>query len=286
MIVGWENRSDLPDVDRLETETPGKCETSENLLSTQELREKFELLFPTEVGIPDGTDVAEAVPLGEKPSDRGIVLGDGTVITLPPPICETSQGQNNLYSVADIFERAKADKELKQNVLSWLKESYPDLEKQWKRGEGKNDGVSLEERKQLVREFVSGLAETMGVTIDHIEFDKMPDNCYGSCELNRPLLHINEKFLKSPSDPSFALDNLLNTSVHELRHQYQKEAVSDPTRSCASPAQIEAWKKNFLPGNYVLAKEDYLGYRMQPVEKDAFDFADDIIRKLKSEVDK
>ena len=152
MIVGWENRSDLPDVDRLETETPGKCETSENLLSTQELREKFELLFPTEVGKPDGIDVAEAVPWGEKPSDHGIVLDDGTVITLPPPICETSQGQNNLYSVADIFDRAKADKELKQNVLSWLKESYPDLEKQWKRGEGKNDGVSLEERKQFVRE--------------------------------------------------------------------------------------------------------------------------------------
>lgn len=286
MIVGWENRSDLLDVDGSETETPAKGETSENLPSAQELRKKFEMLFPTETGTLDGVNIAEAVPLGENPLERNIVLGDGTVITLPLSISETSQGQNSLDSVADIFDRAKSDKELKQNVLSWLKESYPDLEKQWKRDEGKNDWLSLEERKQFVREFVSGLAETMSVTIDHVEFDKMPDNYYGSCELNRPLLHINEKFLISPSDPSFALDNLLNTSVHELRHQYQKEAVSDPTRSCASPAQIEAWRKNFLPGNYVLAKEDYLGYRMQPVEKDAFDFADEIVRKLKSEVDK
>ena len=286
MIVGWENRSDLLDVDSPETETPAKGETSENLLSAQELREKFEMLFPTEAGTSDGVNIAEAVPLGGNPLERSIVLGDGTVITLPSSISETSQGQKSLDSAADIFDRAKSDKELKQNVLSWLKESYPDLEKQWKRDEGKNDWLSLEERKQFVREFVSGLAETMGVTIDHVEFDKMPDNCYGSCELNRPLLHINEKFLKSPSDPSFALDNLLNTSVHELRHQYQKEAVSDPARSCASPAQIEAWRKNFLPGNYIPAKEDYLGYRMQPVEKDAFDFADEIVRKLKSEVDK
>lgn len=288
MIVGFENRLYPEDKDDLETKVPTRDTSPESIPSTRSLCDKFEELFLRKADESEVLERKITVPLEKSDPDRNIrqpiILSDGTSITLPSIDADKTQGESE--SVPDIFNRANAEAKLKRSVLFWLKENYPNIEKQWECSAGKNGWIELEKRKHLVIEFVSGLSETMDVTVGKVKFDKMPNNCYGSCELNRPVLHINEEFLKSPSVPAFALDNLLDTVIHELRHQYQKEAVADPDRFCASPAQVEAWRENLAEGNYILASEDYLGYRMQPVEKDAFAFAEEMIQKFKKEVEK
>ena len=288
MIVGYENHLYPKDKDDLKTEVPVRDTSSERLPSTRNLFDKFEELFSQGTNESSVFERRTTIPLEESVSDRNIsqsvILSDGTSITLPSTDVGKTQGKSE--SVSDIFNRINAETKLKRNILSWLEENYPNLERQWECSVGKNGWIDLEKRKHLVREFVSGLSETMDVTVRKVKFDEMPNRRYGACEADRPVLHINEKFLRSPSVPAFTLDNLLDTVIHELRHQYQKEAVADPERFCASPAQVEAWRENFKKGNYILATEDYLGYRTQPVEKDAFAFAEEMIQKLKKEVEK
>jgi hypothetical protein len=77
----------------------------------------------------------------------------------------------------------------------------------------------------------------------------------------------------------------LRTYAHEFRHSYQYEQahraeiphfrnlVDDRTKA-------EDWSENLEPGAYRQPESDFDAYRSQPVESDANQFAEDLVRKV------
>lgn len=67
------------------------------------------------------------------------------------------------------------------------------------------------------------------------------------------------------------VEEVVNTVVHEGRHAYQDYAVQHP--ETASPEQVEAWSENRK--NYLdVERYGQELYQAQPLEADAFSFAD------------
>ena len=57
---------------------------------------------------------------------------------------------------------------------------------------------------------------------------------------------------------------------HESRHAYQHEQAKNPAEA-NNPEQAQEWKENHA--NYITPEQDYDGYKNQPVEKDANEYA-------------
>jgi hypothetical protein len=76
------------------------------------------------------------------------------------------------------------------------------------------------------------------------------------------------------------LGGLLDTVTHEMRHNLQHEAVENPERFPDIPRDVIAsWAVNFQDGNYIRYSDDPRGYNDQPVEADAWSFAEETLRR-------
>lgn len=77
-------------------------------------------------------------------------------------------------------------------------------------------------------------------------------------------------------DPSVAL----KTYIHEFRHSYQAEQTLRLQKPqfinlVEDPDEAQAWQHK-----YIYPTENYDGYLQQPVEKDARDFADKLVKQV------
>lgn len=85
-------------------------------------------------------------------------------------------------------------------------------------------------------------------------------------------VRINNRLLQNGS-----YEDVMEVLVHEMRHAYQHEAIRNPQDSSTSNSTLKDWQQNF--DHYIDPRKgngSYDDYRNQPVEKDAFSFADDI----------
>ena len=77
-------------------------------------------------------------------------------------------------------------------------------------------------------------------------------------------------------EDSSSLKQLLDTTTHEMRHQFQTEAVANPERYPDIPQEtIETWRENC--NNYIDPTYDLEGYINQPIERDANAFAEEVL---------
>ena len=74
-----------------------------------------------------------------------------------------------------------------------------------------------------------------------------------------------------------AVDEFVNTIVHEGRHAYQDYAIQNPG-FVSDEGTVNSWADNRVPGHYLFA-EDYGQeiYMAQPLEADAWRYADRVI---------
>ena len=92
--------------------------------------------------------------------------------------------------------------------------------------------------------------------------------------INNDELVINTKRGKRHCKEVFdANAQLMDTVFHETFHAYQIDVLMHPDKH---PDECRAlqWKTNMLKGNYYSLEEDFLRYRIQHVEKSAFDHAE------------
>lgn len=80
-------------------------------------------------------------------------------------------------------------------------------------------------------------------------------------------------------DPAAALE----TYAHEFRHSYQREQVNVHNKpqfinQVDDPVQADEWSRNFQ--DYKRPEEDFDAYWNQPVEQDARDFAEELVRRV------
>lgn len=84
---------------------------------------------------------------------------------------------------------------------------------------------------------------------------------------------LNSEYLKDNDDAVLTI--LLNTIIHESKHARQWDAVAGRADFGYSKNLIDSWRKNFY--NYISSAESDEGYMKQPVELDAWMFAEGII---------
>lgn len=74
--------------------------------------------------------------------------------------------------------------------------------------------------------------------------------------------------------------NFIDTIVHEERHAVQHRVIREPGFWQIDEERRTAWARNTPPPNkrYIRASVDIRRYRTQPVERDAFTFADLALR--------
>jgi hypothetical protein len=97
-------------------------------------------------------------------------------------------------------------------------------------------------------------------------------NGYGECDINNQRVVLNHLHLLRDRP----VDEIVNTVIHEGRHAYQYFAVTHAGVLSDTPV-VASWAENLAPGNYLNAEQ--FGqelYESQPVELDAWDYADRI----------
>lgn len=68
------------------------------------------------------------------------------------------------------------------------------------------------------------------------------------------------------------LSDLRDTVLHETYHAYQHQCVQGMVQH-SNPLEVEIWRENFKPENYISPQENFIGYFNQPVEVSAREFA-------------
>lgn len=109
----------------------------------------------------------------------------------------------------------------------------------------------------------------------------MPEGLLGAHSDSEYMTKLNREILRIRDG-----DEALNTYCHEFRHAYQHEMAirydSIFKHLCHDEASAAKWSENLAPGHYISYEQDPEGYQNQPVEKDARDFADRILERVKT----
>jgi|GEM_PF-2377057 uncharacterized protein YukE len=131
--------------------------------------------------------------------------------------------------------------------------------------------ASLEERKKMAIAFQTFIIGSYGipVSLEVIDIeDPIGKDAQGYYDPVTGVVTIDIDNLMS-NNPL----EVLNTVAHETRHSVQHYLVNHPEERPKemSEEKVNAWKENFE--NYLTPEDDFEGYRKQPVEKDARDFA-------------
>jgi len=120
--------------------------------------------------------------------------------------------------------------------------------------------------------------------------ERIPENHHGAYSDERWTMTVNERLLDS-DDPAAALE----TYLHEYRHSYQRlevERLDSPIRPDNLESAME-WEANLRLEGYKGAPDDHLAatdrvryeelfreYEEQPVERDAREFAREIVERV------
>lgn len=129
------------------------------------------------------------------------------------------------------------------------------------------EGLSNQERLEALQTLESKLAEIQGRDPVPVFATETPGK-NGSYDPETRSITLNMEQL---SDPKARL-NLIDTIAHEGRHAYQHWAVEHPGFH-PNDKEVEAWRENMKPGNYVDGSKDGLmAYRLQPIEADAWKY--------------
>lgn len=142
------------------------------------------------------------------------------------------------------------------------------------------NNASMEERKEILKDYVKELSEIMGLSIDEVDFfDSEPKDGYvknGFYSKRNNSINVNEWMMDNRS-----CDDIYSTMAHEMRHAYQNAVCENPDKFAVTEETVEKWKKSFdeykTSSGFMedgMTKEDaYEAYRNQEVEKDARQFA-------------
>ena len=129
----------------------------------------------------------------------------------------------------------------------------------------------LEGRCEVAYQFYDGIKQKMNIDAN-LSFDPtMAPRELGNFNPDNNTIKLNSNYLENPD-----CKDLLNTLLHESRHAFQHCCVKHPESCDVSPKVIEAWKEN--QKHYIRPEDDFVAYENQPIEKDANDFADSVMK--------
>ena len=126
------------------------------------------------------------------------------------------------------------------------------------------DNMSPEQQKEAVSELRDCVADDLGLqekpTVKYYNNDD--DTDFGGYSPSENAIYINEHNMGDAKETA-------DTIAHESRHCWQHEIADN-----SDNPQAQAFKENF--DDYIRPEDDYRGYRNQPVEADAREYAKNI----------
>ena len=129
----------------------------------------------------------------------------------------------------------------------------------------------LEGRCEIAYQFYDGIKQEMDIDAK-LSFDptmaRKELGCYNPANNT---IRLNANYLETPD-----CKDLMNTLLHESRHAFQHRCVKHPDSCDVSPKVIEVWKDN--QKHYIRPYDDFVAYENQPIERDANDFADSVMK--------
>lgn len=147
------------------------------------------------------------------------------------------------------------------------------------------NNASVDERKQMLNDYIKEIAAIMGIDITSVDFTySEPSGTtvnFGTFHPDYKSISINEWVIENGDANGWDSFGLVSTVVHEMRHAYQHEVVNNPDKYVVTDETREAWEKSiaeykskrgFMAEGYG-ENEAYKKYRDQTIEKDARKFA-------------
>ena len=136
--------------------------------------------------------------------------------------------------------------------------------------------MSLDEKSAKLNEYYLRAGENLGIDTKGVIVEPMPCETPGMLSLGYNsgdgYIHLNADVLDDPSQ----LGQVLDTATHEMRHQFQNDALAAPNNFSDIPQEVlKAWDyemKHYINPNY-----DFQGYYEQAIECDARDFAEEVL---------
>ncbi|MCD8107341.1 MAG: hypothetical protein LUE20_05195 [Oscillospiraceae bacterium] len=134
------------------------------------------------------------------------------------------------------------------------------------------ENLSDDERIGYINEYLDKAGETLGIEVgDVIIEDLQAKYGEGTMGMNNGDGNVYIDITRLDD-----LEDLLTTTTHEMRHQFQKEVMENPDAFPGiSDETIEQWEYEY--SNYIKPGYDYEGYYNQAIEADARAFADEVV---------
>lgn len=167
--------------------------------------------------------------------------------------------------IADLFENRRYNKK------------YQEFVKWWK-------NRTLEERKQYLQSLQERMADRYGMPRVLVVIDDLPDSANGDAKgVNIGGVVMVDVDNLNTDDPW----RLIETTFHETRHEYQREAIANYKNNGQIPEgmtqhQVEKWV--YENDNYIGGEDSFKDYYNQAIEKDAREFGNDVMKDVLSEM--
>jgi len=161
-------------------------------------------------------------------------------------------------------------------VFGQYDDSFADFSSKWEK-------MSKEERLGVISNIYDDLASKYGLEKVPINVEDLPDKKIWFFTWSDSKGQYRGDQIQIDIDNLLSNDgrDLLDTVVHEIRHQIQhlsailfrENGDTATLPSGVSLEQARLWSENFKTENYIEPQDDYQGYRDQPIEQDARNFA-------------
>lgn len=137
------------------------------------------------------------------------------------------------------------------------------------------ENLSVEERTAYLNEYYAEAGQALGIDTKGVyTADLYEMYGYGTQGVNcgDGYLGIDIRLVADSSQ----LEELLNTTTHEMRHQLQTDALKNPDAFPDIPQEtLDQWEYEFT--NYVDPSYDFEGHQNQAIETDARAFAEEVV---------
>ena len=173
-------------------------------------------------------------------------------------ICKTSD--------ADIVNQANIQEYGVSEGVVAVKEIFPsDVIQSW-------DNYSSEQRADILDKFGKKISNALNIEEVSIKFDVSEKGVLGYTS-GDGTIHLRQDFVENPN----LLIHAIDTIAHEVRHQFQCEAMNNPEKFDIDKGTLNEW---IIAGDYYNSTDSYnpLAYQYNPLENDSQDYGRSIVR--------
>lgn len=231
----------------------------------------------------ESLDKLENIPINE------IVNDELEPLTNSSNECVEAASLENVEALQSRYEGAEfvTDLEMSENISNYLEGVEEIKNENWQ-------NLSLEQKEEVLNKIEQHIAGIEHRPALKVELENLPERTLGYQNASEHKIALNSRYVGS-SDPNLRKE-VINTIIHEGRHAYQHYNV-DVKCIHESGAEVETWRENFYDSQYKyyqstgqriiipyndgsLHNVDFRLYYYQPVEIDARNFADDVMKRL------